>query len=77
MQNEWTLNTMTMGNIYKEDPCRIHSELDGVDGGVMALDGYLEHHSAGNGRRWGLRSLVRRGCMFYLELCIVQLAGSA
>lgn len=33
MQNEWTWNTMMMGNISKEDPYRIHSELDGVDGG--------------------------------------------
>lgn len=76
MQNEWTLNTMTMGNISKEDPCRIHSELDGVDGG-MAFDGYHEHPSVGNGRRWRLRSLVRRGCVFYFELAIVQLAGRA
>lgn len=76
MQNKWTLNTMTMGNISKEDPCRIHSKLDGVDGG-MALDGYLKHHSAGDGRRWRLWSLVRRGCVFYFELCIVQLAGRA
>ena len=35
MQNEWTLNTLTMGNISKEDPCRIHSELDGVDGWLL------------------------------------------